>query len=96
MVPPVLCVRLADLPFAVVDGDEALVVVLESRCIAFRHSGIQTVLMKARIADHNAILVKLPLPEVLESTVEREVWLLRRADWTALVQDGQCLFKSSL
>ena len=36
------------------------------------------------IADHKGVLVKLPLPEVLESSVAREVWLLTKADWSKL------------
>jgi len=40
-----------------------------------------------RIADHKGILAKLPLPEVLESEVEREVWILARADWKALIKE---------
>ena len=39
------------------------------------------------IADHNAILVKLPLPEVLEKTFTRTVWDLRKADWKKLEQE---------
>ena len=34
------------------------------------------------IADHNAILIKLPLPEVLEKTFTKTVWDLRKAEWT--------------
>ena len=36
------------------------------------------------IADHKRILAKLPLPVVLESVVEREVWLLKKANWAEL------------
>jgi hypothetical protein len=40
-----------------------------------------------RIADHNSLLVKLPIPEVLEKTVKREVWMLKDADWKTLKQE---------
>ena len=33
-----------------------------------------------KIADHQGVLVKLPIPEVTERVVEREVWKLRQAD----------------
>ena len=36
------------------------------------------------IADHNAVLVKLPLPEVLEKSFTRTVWDLRKAEWSAI------------
>ena len=36
------------------------------------------------IADHKAIQVKLPIPEVKEVAVERTVWLLKLANWQAL------------
>ena len=39
------------------------------------------------IADHNAILVKLPLPEVLEKSFTRTVWDLRKAEWKKLEQE---------
>ena len=42
-----------------------------------------------KIADHKAVLAKLPLPVVLETTVEREVWLLQKANWTDLKSDLQ-------
>ena len=31
--------------------------------------------------------MKLPIPEVLEKTVSREVWILSKADWTSLRDD---------
>ena len=37
-----------------------------------------------KIADHKGVLIKLPFPEVLENFIEREVWILREADWTSL------------
>jgi hypothetical protein len=43
-----------------------------------------TVTVLPRIADHNSLLVKLPIPEVLEKTVRREVWMLKEADWKTL------------
>ena len=39
------------------------------------------------IADHKGLLLKLPIPEVLEKTVSREVWILSKADWTSLRDD---------
>ena len=36
------------------------------------------------IADHKGVLVKLPLTEVLETSMEREVWCLNEASWTEL------------
>ena len=40
-----------------------------------------------KIADHKAVLTKLPFPEVLEKSVKREVWILAEADWNALKGD---------
>ena len=37
--------------------------------------------------DHNALLVKLPIPEVLEKSIKREVWILEEADWKKLKQE---------
>jgi len=39
------------------------------------------------IADHKGILTKLPGPEVLERSVEREVWILKKARWNELQED---------
>ena len=39
------------------------------------------------IADHNALLVKLPMPEVLEKSIKREVWILEEADWKKLKEE---------
>ena len=39
------------------------------------------------IADHRGFLVKLPGPEVLERSVEREVWILKKANWGELEED---------
>ena len=39
------------------------------------------------IADHSAILVKLPLPEVLEKSFTRTVWNLRKPEWKKLEQE---------
>ena len=36
------------------------------------------------IADHHIVLSRLPIPEVLEKKVVREVWHLRQAKWTEL------------
>ena len=34
------------------------------------------------IADHSAVLLKPPLPEVLEKSFTRTVWDLKRAEWS--------------
>ena len=39
------------------------------------------------IADHKALLVKLPLPVVLGKSDQREVWILKEADWSQLKRD---------
>ena len=39
------------------------------------------------IADHKSVLTKLPVPEVLETTIKREVWILAKADWKSLSKD---------
>jgi hypothetical protein len=39
------------------------------------------------IADHRGVLIKLPIPEVLERTVDREVWVLKKAKWKELEDD---------
>ena len=39
------------------------------------------------ISDHKGLLLKLPMPEVLEKTVSREVWVLSKADWSSLHDD---------
>ena len=39
------------------------------------------------IADHKSVLTKLPVPEVLETTIKREVWILAKADWKSLTKD---------
>ena len=36
------------------------------------------------IADHKSVLITLPLPVILEKTVQREVWILAEADWKSL------------
>ena len=36
------------------------------------------------IAGHNVVLVKLPLPEVLEKSFTRTVWDLRKAEWSEI------------
>ena len=36
------------------------------------------------IADHKGVWIKLPFAEVLEMSLEREVWHLSSADWTGL------------
>ena len=41
------------------------------------------------IADHKAVLIKLPLPVMLEQTERREVWILKQANWTILKKDLQ-------
>ena len=43
-----------------------------------------TVKVLPRIADHNPLLVKLPITEILETTISREVWMLADADWKSL------------
>jgi len=43
-----------------------------------------TVAVLPLIADHKSVLTKLPLPEILEKKVEREVWILAKADWKQL------------
>jgi hypothetical protein len=39
------------------------------------------------IADHKALLIKLPLPVMLEQTEQRDVWILKEAKWEALKKD---------
>ena len=39
------------------------------------------------IADHKALLMKLPLPMVLEKSEQHEVWILKEADWTQFKRD---------
>jgi len=39
------------------------------------------------IADHRGVMVKLPTPEVLERSVAREVWILKKANWRDLEDD---------
>ena len=41
------------------------------------------------IADHKAVLIKLPLPVMLGQTERREVWILKQAKWTVLKKDLQ-------
>ena len=36
------------------------------------------------IADHSAVLAKLPIPEVLEKSFTRTVWNLKRAEWSKI------------
>ena len=36
------------------------------------------------IADHKGVLVKMPIAEVKETTVQRKVWHMRTADWHGL------------
>ena len=36
------------------------------------------------ISDHKNLLLNRPMPEVLEKTVSREVWILSKADWSSL------------
>ena len=37
-----------------------------------------------KIANHNAVLVKVPKPAVKELEVEREVWMLKKAKWSSI------------
>ena len=41
----------------------------------------------SKIADHQAVLVKLPIPEVKEVAMTHEVWKLKNAKWTDLKED---------
>jgi len=41
------------------------------------------------LSDHKSVLVTLPLPEILEKNVKREVWDLTKADWTNLKKQLQ-------
>jgi len=41
------------------------------------------------LSDHKSVLVTLPLPEILEKKVKREVWDLTKADWTNLKKQLQ-------
>ena len=34
-----------------------------------------------QVADHRGIMVKLPLPEFLEKSFARTVWILKKANW---------------
>ena len=36
------------------------------------------------IADHKGVMSTLPFPEVLETTVVREMWMLNEANWNSL------------
>ena len=36
------------------------------------------------IADHKMVMSQLPLPEILETNVSREVWVFAKADWNHL------------
>ena len=36
------------------------------------------------IADHKMVMSQLPLPEILETSVSREVWVFAKADWKSL------------
>ena len=38
----------------------------------------------AYIADHKMVMSQLPLPEILETSVSREVWVFAKADWNHL------------
>ena len=40
-----------------------------------------------KIADHKGVLVELSMPEILEKTVSREVWILSKANWPILKDD---------
>ena len=46
-----------------------------------------TVSVHPSISDHKALLVKLPLPVILEKLERREVWILKEANWTQLKRD---------
>ena len=46
----------------------------------------------AYVADHKAILTKLPVPEIKEEFMERKIWCLKTADWRGLEED----FKNKL
>ena len=43
-----------------------------------------TVSVLPAIADHKSVLTKLPVPEVLEVSIKREVWILAKANWKSL------------
>ena len=40
-----------------------------------------------KIADHNAVLVKVPKLAVKELEVEREVWMLKKAKWSSIKKE---------
>jgi len=42
-----------------------------------------------KIADHKAILAKIPMPKVQQQKSSRYVWLLNKANWTGLEKDLQ-------
>jgi len=46
-----------------------------------------SVVLPPQIADHRAILIRLPFPEISEVTVARTVWLLKKADWNSLEEE---------
>ena len=48
------------------------------------------------IADHSAVLVKLPIPEVLEKSFTRTVWDLKRAEWSKIEHELNVFDWSSL
>jgi len=59
-----------------------------------------SITMVPYIADHKGVMTTLPLPEVLESIVSREVWMLKKADWRSLKHelrsyDWTCLDKGT-
>jgi len=41
------------------------------------------------LADHKSLLITLPLPEILEKNVKREVWIMAKADWPNLRKELQ-------
>ena len=49
--------------------------------LAITDIGGSTVKVLPCIADHNALLVKIPRPAIEEEEIQREVWLLKQARW---------------
>ena len=55
--------------------------------LAITDIGGSTVKVLPCIADHNALLVKIPRPAIEEEEIQREVWLLKQAKWKIMKKE---------
>ena len=59
----------------------------EMKCLVITDMVGSSASVLSKIADHQAVLVKLPIPEVTEVAMTREVWKLKNVKWKDLEEE---------